>query len=99
MGPGWLLSAPRKKIAQREKNLLTLPALGASVPPLPRATQPTNQPTNTTMNDSFELLNDLTNAISDLGIISDDGDRDETDARAWAAINTLREELQNALHA
>jgi hypothetical protein len=51
------------------------------------------------MNDPFQLLNDLTNAISDIGVITDDGDRDETDARIWAAINALREEMQNALHA
>ena len=51
------------------------------------------------MNDPFKLLNDLAKTLADLGLITDDGDRDETDGRVWDAINALREELQNALHA
>jgi hypothetical protein len=51
------------------------------------------------MNDPFKLLNNLTDDFVKLNLITDDGDRDETDARIWAAINALREEMQNALHA
>lgn len=47
----------------------------------------------------FRLLNDLTEKFEQLDVITDDGDRDETDARIWGALNILREELQNALHA
>ena len=44
----------------------------------------------------FKTISNLADEFVDLGMITDDGDRDETDARIWAAINTLREELQNA---
>ena len=44
----------------------------------------------------FKTISNLADNLVDLGLITDDGDRDETDARIWAAINVLREELQNA---
>jgi predicted phosphoribosyltransferase len=52
-----------------------------------------------TTDQAFKILNDLTDTYSAIGVITDDGDRDSTDATIWAAINAIREELQNALHA
>jgi hypothetical protein len=46
----------------------------------------------------FDQLNALTNSLSKLNIITDDGERDHLDAAIWGALNLIREELQNAIH-
>jgi hypothetical protein len=58
--------------------------------------------TTTTKNPAaapFDQLNALTNALVDLDLITDDGERDHLDAALWGALNLIREELQNAIHA
>jgi hypothetical protein len=47
---------------------------------------------------AFKQLNDLTQTFAELGVITNDGDSDDTDRRVWDALNLLRAELQNNLH-
>jgi hypothetical protein len=48
---------------------------------------------------AFDQLNALTNTLVDLNLITDTGERDHLDAAIWGALNLIREELQNAIHA
>jgi hypothetical protein len=45
----------------------------------------------------FKTLNTLGNQLVEIGLATDDGDRDETDSKLWEHMNAIREILQNEL--